>query len=146
MRRQKFLSFLLALFVMSAAFPGNMALASGVKNADESYANTMSADCHETMTADADLFPARFAAAHDHDADSSSHGHDAPMAEQGDCAHGCSDAGCASIAGCSSFVGLFSLTGFSFFLPSAWKTIPFQLSPHPDACNAGIYHPPRQNA
>ncbi|MDR2678603.1 MAG: hypothetical protein LBB51_04095 [Zoogloeaceae bacterium] len=127
---------------MFAAFPGNMALASGVKDMDGAHTGS----CHEAMTADVDVFPTSLATAHDHDAPMTAQAEQATQTQHSDCAHGCSDGGCASVAGCSSFVGLFSLTGFSPLLPDAREVIPFQLSPHPDACNAGIYHPPRQNA
>ncbi|MDR0736749.1 MAG: hypothetical protein LBF51_07990 [Zoogloeaceae bacterium] len=148
MRFPKFFSLLLAFFVMSAAFPGNMALASGARDTNGLHA--MSANCH--ASANADTLPASLVAAHDH-ALHGRHGHDMKIgaqAQHDDCpgtsSHGCFNTGCASVTSCSGFIGLFPLTEISSVIPNAQEAIPFRASLYLDAHVTGIYHPPRQHA
>ncbi|MDR2031531.1 MAG: hypothetical protein LBP86_04585 [Azoarcus sp.] len=117
MRSRRLISFLLALFVMFAAIPGNMALAFDAGDAAGSHAL---ASCHEAMAADADALP------HDHDAPA-----DVPQVW-----HGC----------CVSFVGIVSLAEFSLPGAGARETIAFSPSLRLASRVTGIYHPPRQNA
>ncbi|MDR2788846.1 MAG: hypothetical protein LBD06_10935 [Candidatus Accumulibacter sp.] len=124
--------FLLAFFVLFAAFPGGMAFASGMKGMTGASA-AMTMTCHESMTADAD---ASSMTPH--------HGHAADAGQQGDdpvSADSQSPSDC-----CVSFAGILSMTVFSPMLPGAREAIAFSPSLRLAARVAGIYRPPRQYA
>jgi hypothetical protein len=117
MRSRRLVSLLLAVFVMFATFPDNMALAFGAEEAAGSHAM---ASCHEAMAADVGSL------SHDHDAPV-----DAPQAQ-----HGC----------CAGFMGILSPAVRSPVIPGAREAIAFSPSLHLSTRITGIYRPPRQNA
>ncbi|MDR3213654.1 MAG: hypothetical protein LBT71_07060 [Azoarcus sp.] len=129
MRARKFLSFLLALSIVFAPFPGSMALAFAA--AESAGAHAM-AGCHEAMMAHVDALP------------SSHDGHDATLHARHN--HGTKGSPQLQHDCCTGVVGLVSFVDFSPVVQNAQEAIPFRPSLRLVSNMTGIYHPPRQNA